>query len=74
MAKKVCKKCKLFVSGNQCPLCQGSSFSENWKGKIIILDPEKSEIAKKLDIKAKGEYAIKVKQVTRNENQYQQQE
>lgn len=61
MAKKVCKKCKLFVSGNECPICQGHEFSDNWKGKVIILDAEKSEIAKRLNIKSKGEYAIKVR-------------
>ena len=61
MAKKVCKKCKIFVSGPKCPLCQGSDFTESWKGKLIILDAEKSEIAKKVGITSKGEYAIKVR-------------
>ena len=61
MAKKVCKKCKIFVSGAKCPLCQGSDFTESWKGKLIILDAEKSEIAKKVGITSKGEYAIKVR-------------
>lgn len=60
MVKKVCKKCKLFVTGGKCPLCQGSDFTETWKGKVIILDPERSEIAKRLNIKSKGEYAIKI--------------
>ena len=61
MAKKVCKKCKLFVTGSECPLCHSKDFTENWKGKIIILDAERSEIAKKLNIKSKGEYAIKIR-------------
>lgn len=60
MAKKVCKKCKIFVEGSVCPICKSNQFSESWKGKLIILDTEKSEIAKKLGIKTKGEYAIKV--------------
>lgn len=59
--KKVCRKCKIFVNGSECPLCKGSSFSENWKGRIAVLDAERSEIAKKIGIKSKGEYAIKVK-------------
>jgi DNA-directed RNA polymerase subunit E" len=59
--KKVCKKCKLFVIGASCPLCKGNQFSENWKGRIFIADPNKSEIAKNMSITAKGEYAIKVK-------------
>lgn len=60
MAKKVCKKCKLFVEGNVCPICKTNQFTESWKGKLAIIDPENSEIAKKLGITVKGEYAIKV--------------
>lgn len=57
--KKVCKKCKIFVEQDKCPLCQGTNLTEAWKGKMIILKPEESEIAKKLNIKVKGTYAIK---------------
>lgn len=60
MAKKVCRKCKIFVEGNECPICKGHDFSDNWKGRVYVFDVEKSEIAKKIDIKAKGEYGIKV--------------
>ena len=59
--KKVCKKCRIFVNGQECPLCHMSSFTETWKGRIMILDAEKSEIAKKIGIEVKGEYAIKVR-------------
>jgi len=59
--KKACKKCKLLVSGNECPLCKISSFANSWQGRLNILDANKSEIAKKLGIKVKGEYAIKVR-------------
>lgn len=59
--KKVCIKCKIFVAGNECPICRGTSFSENWKGRILVLDAERSEIAKKIGLKIKGEYAIKVR-------------
>jgi len=59
--KKVCKKCRIFVEGQECPLCHNSNFTETWKGRITILDAEKSEIAKKVGIEAKGEYAIKVR-------------
>jgi len=59
--KKVCKKCKRFVKGNECPICKGNQFSTNWQGRINVLDPEKSEIAKKIGIKEKGEYALKVR-------------
>ena len=59
MKKKVCKKCKLFVDGNICPICKGNQFSINWQGRLYILDANKSTIADKIGIKSKGEYAIK---------------
>jgi len=59
--RKVCKRCKLFVTGPKCPLCKDNQFSENWKGRIFIIDAEKSEIAKKIGATAKGEYTIKVR-------------
>ena len=61
MKKKVCRKCKLFVEGSECPICKGNQFSTNWQGRIHILDSNKSFIAGKMEIKNKGEYAIKVK-------------
>ena len=61
MGKKVCTKCLIFVDGSVCPICKGSNFSDNWKGRIIVLDANKSEIAKKLGINVKGEYAIKAR-------------
>ena len=61
MVKKVCKDCKIFVEKNTCPICKGANFTTTWKGRIIILDNEKSEIAKKLDVKLNGEYAIKTR-------------
>ncbi len=59
MVRKVCKNCKIFVTGKSCPICKGNIFSESWKGRVAIFDPEKSEIAKHIGIKVKGEYAIK---------------
>ena len=61
MKKKACKKCKLFVEGDTCPLCKGNQFSTVWQGRLYVVDPQKSEIAKKIDISTKGEYAIKVR-------------
>ena len=61
MKKKVCKKCKIFVEGNECPICKSNQFSNNWQGRLYIVDPLKSMIAQKIEIKAKGEYAIKVR-------------
>ena len=62
MKKKVCKKCRIFVEGDKCPICNGNQFSENWQGRVNILDASKSEVAKKIGIEVKGEYVIKTRQ------------
>ncbi|MBS3117801.1 DNA-directed RNA polymerase subunit E'' [Candidatus Woesearchaeota archaeon] len=59
--RKVCRKCKIFVKGEECSLCKGKEFSENWQGRITILDANSSEVAKKIGINAKGEYVIKAR-------------
>jgi len=61
MAKKVCLKCRAFVTGTECLICKGNKFTESWKGRINVLDAEKSEIAKKVGISAKGEYVLKTR-------------
>lgn len=59
--KKACKSCKIFVKGNECPLCKGTDLTTSWKGRIVVFDQSKSEIAQKLGVKVKGEYAIKTR-------------
>ncbi|MBT4935885.1 DNA-directed RNA polymerase subunit E'' [Candidatus Woesearchaeota archaeon] len=59
--KKACKKCKLFVEGDICPICKSNSMTTTWQGRLYITDAERSMIAQNIGIKAKGEYAIKVR-------------
>jgi len=62
MAKKAkaCKKCRfIFEEGDKCPKCASNNVTENWKGKIEIVNPEQSEIAKELKLSEKGVYTIK---------------
>ncbi len=61
MKKKVCKSCKIFVEGNECPICKGGLFTESWVGRMTFFDTQKSFIAKQIGIHQKGEYVIKVK-------------
>lgn len=61
MKRRVCKKCKIFVKGEICPVCSRSDLSEIWNGRLFVLNAEKSEIARNIGIKVKGEYAIKVR-------------
>jgi len=58
--KKACKKCKRLLTGDKCPVCNTSKTTKDWKGRIFIMNPEKSELAKKIGIKEAGEYAIRV--------------
>jgi DNA-directed RNA polymerase subunit E" len=60
--KFACKKCKTILTqgGSECPVCHSKELTSKWKGKLIVLNPEKSQVAQKLSIKTKGEYAIKV--------------
>lgn len=57
---RACKKCKMIIEGETCPLCK-SPTSQYWSGFLGITDPDHSEIAKKLGIKIPGEYALKVR-------------
>ncbi len=61
MAKKICKNCKMFVKGDVCPQCKKNQFTTTFKGRVIILNAEKSVIAKKIGAEMAGEYAIKVR-------------
>ena len=51
----------MFVDKDVCPNCNSNQFTDSFKGRIAIIDINKSEIAKKIGITLKGEYAIKVK-------------
>ncbi len=57
---KACKQCKSIYEGTKCPQCGHEEFAENFKGRVVVLDEEKSEIAKNLNIKKKGIYAVKL--------------
>ena len=61
MKKKDWKRCKMFVEGSECPICKTFQFSTNWQGRLSVIDANKSVIAEKIDIKTKGDYAIKVR-------------
>ncbi|MBU0760417.1 MAG: DNA-directed RNA polymerase subunit E'' [Nanoarchaeota archaeon] len=57
--QKACKKCRTVYKGAKCPRCGSEESTDTFKGKIFVLNPEESEIAKKIKLNEKGEYAIK---------------
>ena len=59
--QKACKICKKIYEGAKCPKCDSKESTDSFKGRIVVSNPEKSEIAKKINIKEKGNFAIKVK-------------
>ena len=52
----------IVTEAAECPNCHSASLTEKFMGQLIVIDPEKSEIGKKLDVKAPGRYAIKLQQ------------
>jgi DNA-directed RNA polymerase subunit E" len=57
-----CKECRYIVHTKEkvCPKCQGE-LSEKFSGLVVILDPERSEVAKLINVNAVGAYAVRVK-------------
>jgi DNA-directed RNA polymerase subunit E" len=59
--EKACKKCRVIIAqGDVCPICGSSDMTAKWSGYVVILNSEKSELAKKLGITANGTYALSI--------------
>ncbi|MGC8895211.1 MAG: transcription elongation factor subunit Spt4 [Candidatus Bathyarchaeia archaeon] len=61
MSEKACSTCHFITKENVCPKCKSSSLSDDFSGIVIVFDPENSAIAKAMNIKEKGRYALKVR-------------
>jgi len=63
MVEKACTKCHLILEDvDQCPVCGPEvKLTARWNGYIIIINPEKSEIAKRIGAKVPGRYAQRLK-------------
>ncbi len=59
---KACRNCHLIVPDDtvQCPNCGSVDFTSEWRGLVIVIDPERSCIAKELKLTKPGMYAIEV--------------
>jgi DNA-directed RNA polymerase subunit E" len=60
MKEKACKECNRLTNLDICTLCK-SPTSQDWIGYVRIVDPESSEVAKRLHITTKGKFALKVR-------------
>ena len=61
MVERACRDCKMITTKSRCPNCGSDRLSKDFTGMVIILDPEKSEIAKIMGIKKPGAYALRVR-------------
>lgn len=61
MTDSACRECHKIVSGSTCPVCGSTSLSSDWSGYVVIIDPSRSRIARKLNVKYRGKYALKVR-------------
>ena len=44
----------------QCMHCPGAPVTTDWQGFVVILNPGRSEVAKRLNVSDPGNYALKV--------------
>ncbi|MDE1767815.1 MAG: DNA-directed RNA polymerase subunit E'' [Candidatus Micrarchaeota archaeon] len=59
--ESACRNDRLIIAqGTMCPLCGQSNLTTKWSGQVVILNVDKSEVAKKLGIKVNGTYAINI--------------
>jgi RNA polymerase subunit RPABC4/transcription elongation factor Spt4 len=58
---KACKSCRRILTPDAkfCPYCGSDDLTKFWSGIVKAIDPEKSIICKKLNIKSEGDYALK---------------
>lgn len=62
MAKeKACKDCRTVYEGVKCPICNSTESTDGFKGKVAVLNPEKSEIANNLKLSKKGVFATRLR-------------
>ena len=57
-----CGECHLVLNDgiDQCPRHPSANVSSDWTGYVIIIQPERSEIAERLKVEQPGKYALKV--------------
>lgn len=60
MRELACRKCKMLTNEKACPNDGSTELSKEWSGLIIIINPERSQVAKTLGIEKPGRYALKV--------------
>ena len=72
MTKKVCRKCRKIIDevevlkgGKEevvkvCPVCGSNVFTTFFKGTALIIDPDKSDVGKAMNVITPGKYALRL--------------
>ena len=58
---RACRNCKHISDEAICPICKGNEFSDDYSGLLVVLDPDNSILAEKLNTSEKGAYALKIR-------------
>jgi DNA-directed RNA polymerase subunit E" len=60
--EKACRTCRVILAqgGETCPICGSTSLTSKWSGYIVVLNVDTSDLAKKLNLKANGTYALNI--------------
>jgi len=61
MAEKVCRKCMRLIVSDKCEICESTDLAEEWFGLLVVVDPLKSVIAKRMNYTLADRYALKVR-------------
>jgi DNA-directed RNA polymerase subunit E" len=61
MVEKACRNCRLICEQKVCPKCKSTDLSDDFSGRVVILDTEQSAIAKLMNVKEKGRYAVRIR-------------
>lgn len=59
--EKACRNCRKIVEEDkECPLCHSNQLTTFWRGYVLLIDPDRSEIAKHMGISAPGKFALRL--------------
>ena len=59
---KACRSCRFVLEegGDVCPVCGSNSFTTFWRGYVVVIKPENSQIGQKMGLTKAGKYALRL--------------
>lgn len=62
--EQACTTCRRLIRDdeqNACPNCGATGFSDDYSGLVVIINPEESDVAERMDIESAGPFTLKVR-------------